>query len=82
MVSGRIRSSSQATGRHTGDAAFLRALVAIDKAIGIVIAGIGHGNWGRRKGPYPGLDSDPDHSSSPSPSPPPPLCGLHVLDHV
>ena len=42
--------------------------MAIDKAIGIVVAGIGHGNWGRRKGPYPGLDSDPDHSSSPPPS--------------
>ena len=44
--------------------------MAIDKAIGIVIAGIGHGDGGRRKGPHPGLDSDPDHSSSSS-SPPP-----------
>lgn len=42
--------------------------MAIDKAIGIVIAGIGHGDGGRRKGPHPGLDSDPDHSSSPPPS--------------
>lgn len=45
----------------TGNIAFFAALVAVDKTVGVVWAGIGHGDGGRGKGLFVlGLEGDGD----------------------
>lgn len=68
MASGRVRDSRTGSGGHTGDAAFFRALMAVNKTVWIFFTGIWHWNWRRRKWPCLWLDGDPDHRAlQPSP---------------